>query len=89
MKIRDYLILKGIIGLLLITALINSGLNGNYIIKRFLNKARIIVNPKKQSYRLEIINRTDINIGGQIIKKISFRLDLREHSKKITLNIIK
>ena len=73
---------------LLITALINSGLNRNYIIKRFLNKARITASPKKQPYKLEAMNKIDINIGGQIIKEVSLRLDLREHSKKITLDII-
>ena len=72
----------------MIIALIDLGLNGNYIIKKFLNKIRIIVSPKKQPYKLKIINGIDINIGGQIIKKISLKLDLKEYSEKIILNII-
>ena len=47
MRIRKYLILKKIIKLLLITILINLELNRNYIKKRFLNKARIIISLKK------------------------------------------
>ena len=35
------------------------------------------------------MNRTNINIKEKIIKKIFIKLDLKEHSKKITLNIIK
>ena len=50
------------IGPLLITALIDSESNENYIIKKFLNKARITASLKKQFYGLKTINRTDINI---------------------------
>ena len=34
------------------------------------------------------MNKIDINMGGQVIKKVSLKLDLKEYSKKIILNII-
>ena len=76
------------IGPLTITALIDSGSNGNYIRKSFLNRAGIMASPKKQPYGLEAVNGTDINSGGKVTEEISIRLDLTEHSERITLDVI-
>ena len=40
-----------------------------------------MASPKKQPYKLKIINKTDINTRKKIIKKIFIRLDLKEYSK--------
>ena len=69
------------IGLLIITALIDSGLNGNYIRKSFLNRAGIMASPKKQPYGLEAVNGTNINSGGKVTEEIFIRLDLIEYFK--------
>ena len=76
------------IGLLIITILINSKLNRNYIRKSFLDKIKIIINLKRQFYKLEVINRININIRGKVIKKIFIKLDLKKYSKKIILDMI-
>ena len=82
------MILKGIIELLPITVLINSRLNRNYIKKSFLNKISITTSPKKQLYRLEIINGININIERQITEEVFLKINLKGYSERITLNII-
>ena len=49
----------------------------------------IIINLKKQLYKLEIINRTDINPEEYIIEEVILKLDLKKYSKKIILNVMK
>ena len=76
------------IKLLLIIVLIDLELNGNYIKKGFLNKVKIIASLKKQPYKLETVNRININIKEQIIEEIFLKLNLKEYSKRIILDII-
>ena len=89
MGIREHLTLKKMIELLLITALMDSESNGNYIKKSFLNKFKITASLKKQFYKLKTVNGININIKEKIIKKIFIKLNLKKHSKRIILDIIK
>ena len=72
-----------------VEVLIDSGANGNFISRRFLQKLQLQAVPKKRPYQIQAVNGTDITNNGLVSQETEELLMTHDrHIETITLDVL-